>query len=313
MELRYISEFLVLAEKCHYSDAADKLYISQSSLTRHIQSLEDELGVQLFGKMGRNVKLSIYGEQFFPYAKKFVELNRECLVDMRYMEDGVNNTLVIGVIPSNNYYGMFEPIADFQRNNTHFTLNIVEADTLCLLDMIRNDTCDFAFVRGTDDDTQEFCYMDIVDEDIVVLVSRKSALAKADTISLADLRDQQFITLSKQSFLYQFVVDACQKVGFEPQIALSATRAITRQIATERGDGVTLLPRQAAMRYITNNMHLIELNPPLVTKFRLVYAKRKKLSMAGKKFIKDIGETIAQLQEELGKKAKSEHTTGTHP
>ena len=61
MEIDYVNEFLVLAKVLNYSDAADRLFISQSSLFKHIKALETELGVPLFEKDGKFIVLSKYG------------------------------------------------------------------------------------------------------------------------------------------------------------------------------------------------------------------------------------------------------------
>lgn len=61
MEIKYLSEFVTLAKTKNYMEAADILYISQSSLSKHIQSIERELGVTLFDRSTRRVKLSADG------------------------------------------------------------------------------------------------------------------------------------------------------------------------------------------------------------------------------------------------------------
>jgi len=76
VDLRYVSEFRVLAETGNFLDAASDLDISQSTLSRHIQSLEAELGARLFTRSTRRVSLSEYGGVFLPYAKQLLEIER---------------------------------------------------------------------------------------------------------------------------------------------------------------------------------------------------------------------------------------------
>ena len=77
MELSYIREFVVLAETGNYLEAADALFIAQSSLSRHIKSIELDLGSPLFDRTTRKVVLNGFGQAFLPYAKKMVEIQEE--------------------------------------------------------------------------------------------------------------------------------------------------------------------------------------------------------------------------------------------
>ena len=70
MEIDYIREFVVLTETENFLEAAERLFISQSSLTRHIKSLEEDLGMQVFDRTTRKVTLNNFGKLFLPYAKE---------------------------------------------------------------------------------------------------------------------------------------------------------------------------------------------------------------------------------------------------
>ncbi|MBR4162570.1 MAG: LysR family transcriptional regulator, partial [Solobacterium sp.] len=76
MEIHYIIEFVDLADTKSYSESAKNLHISQSSLSRHIQFLEKELGEPLFVRSTRKMALSPFGRSYLPYAKKIAEANR---------------------------------------------------------------------------------------------------------------------------------------------------------------------------------------------------------------------------------------------
>ena len=74
MELNYLQEFVTLARTLHYSEAAEELFVSQATLTRHIQALEQELGEPLFSRTTRKTSLTEFGQAFLPYAESMVQL-----------------------------------------------------------------------------------------------------------------------------------------------------------------------------------------------------------------------------------------------
>ena len=74
MEIEYIKEFVVLAETENYLEAAESLFISQSTLSKHIKIIEKELDVQLFDRTTRKVHLNKYGKMFLKYAKEISHL-----------------------------------------------------------------------------------------------------------------------------------------------------------------------------------------------------------------------------------------------
>ena len=77
MDIKHLAEFVALAETGNYLETADNLFISQSTLSKHIMALEKELGVSLFERTTRKIHLSTEGETFLPYALKIVRLQEE--------------------------------------------------------------------------------------------------------------------------------------------------------------------------------------------------------------------------------------------
>ena len=69
MDISYFREFVILAETCNYWAAAERLYIGQSSLSKHIKTMEKELGGELFSRTSRKVELTDFGRLMLPYAQ----------------------------------------------------------------------------------------------------------------------------------------------------------------------------------------------------------------------------------------------------
>ncbi|MBQ9309111.1 MAG: LysR family transcriptional regulator, partial [Clostridia bacterium] len=78
METEYLRQFALLAKECHFQTAADLLYISQSTLSKHIAALEKELGEPLFYRTTRQVSLTPFGEKMLPYAEKIIGIVNAC-------------------------------------------------------------------------------------------------------------------------------------------------------------------------------------------------------------------------------------------
>jgi len=96
MELRHIRYFVRAAELLHFTHAAESLYISQPTLSTHIQQLEEELGLPLFDRIGRNVRLTEAGRLFLEHAHRAqndLDLAKERIADLKGLLSG---TLTIG-------------------------------------------------------------------------------------------------------------------------------------------------------------------------------------------------------------------------
>ena len=117
MELKYIREFVSLAETSNYFETAERLFITTSSLSRHIKALEEELGMPLFDRTTRKVVLNRHGRLFLPYAKQFVKIDDDCT--MAFEEEAMYSKGAIGIgsIPMMKAYGISDILRQYRQNN----------------------------------------------------------------------------------------------------------------------------------------------------------------------------------------------------
>ena len=104
MNTENLKEFIVLAETKNFWEASERLYMNQSTLSKHIKSLENDLGVALFTRTTRRVELTNYGEIFLPYAKSVTRSEFEGISAIQRMLNIENGLLTIGTIPSMPQY-----------------------------------------------------------------------------------------------------------------------------------------------------------------------------------------------------------------
>ena len=138
MELNYVKEFLELASNCNFQETADTLFIAQSTLSRHIKALEADLGVQLFVRATRNVKLSDAAQLFLPYAAQLVEIEKQWMKMLSEYAKSSQGTITIGAIPSMSHYNINEILSEFTKKYSSLSLNLIEGDTMELAQMLQD-------------------------------------------------------------------------------------------------------------------------------------------------------------------------------
>ena len=147
MNTEYLKEFVVLAETKNFWEASDRLYMNQSTLSKHIKSLENELGVDLFLRTTRRVELTNYGQTFLPYAKSITHFEFEGISAIRRLQNIENGLLTIGTFPSMPQYHITQLLSQFQTSHPDATIRITEDDPVNLLHYLENESCEIVFQR----------------------------------------------------------------------------------------------------------------------------------------------------------------------
>lgn len=126
MTFEQIKSFLAIVKFNHFTLASQELYISQSSISKHIKSLEKELGVELFNRQHRNVKLTEAGEEFYKFAKKSMKDYYNILSEMKRYSCEESASISIGVIDTMVEYGIASLISDFQNQFPNIQVDLKE-------------------------------------------------------------------------------------------------------------------------------------------------------------------------------------------
>lgn len=285
MEIKYIRHFVVLAETGNYLEAADILFMAQSSLSRHIKSIEEDLGAPLFDRTTRKVELNDFGKTFLPYAKKIVELQDEYERALRNHLSGRTSTLTVASIPAMVNYHITDVLAGFQKENPEYRLNIIEADSTQIFQMIKEKKCECGFTRDADGLFSDMRQVEFASDHLVAVLSPEHPLAGRDFLTLEMLREEKFLFLNKNTTMYTICYHACRQAGFEPDVAFTGLRGENLIDLAARGMGVALLTRKPIVHLAGDRVLLVDVVPTVTTSINLVYPSEGKLSAALKKFI----------------------------
>ncbi|MCC3385876.1 LysR family transcriptional regulator [Enterocloster citroniae] len=286
MDIDYIHEFVVLADTGNYMEAADKLFLTQSSLTRHIQKLEADLGVLLFDRSTRHIELNKYGNLFMPYARQISQLQKEYTTTFCNELNRERGTIRIGAIPVMTQYQITDILARFQQENRNFMLDIQEADSLKLIQMLRDEEIDFAVIRESDDASSAFCKIPITQDTLAALMPAGHPLAVKDHIELKQLYRDSFLLLGRDTFMYSLCVRECRSAGFEPHIAFTSNRVDNIIGLVSKGMGVGLLTKRPVMSANHSEIAVVDILPAITTTISLAYLPGKKLTAPQQQLVK---------------------------
>lgn len=285
MEIAYICEFVTLSETCNYMEAADQLFISQSALSRHIKTLEEDLGVQLFDRSTRKVSLSRFGTLFLPYARKIASTQYEYEAAISAAQKAEHGNIRIGSIPVMSQYHITDLFVAFQKENPGISLDIIEGDSYELIRLLRSGQCDLAFIREGEENTDEFNIIHYDVDQLTAFLPKGHPLADRSFIRIEQLRNEPLMLLSKNTYMYSLCINTCKRAGFEPNVVLTTHHASNMLDLVRKGMGISLLTKRPTIPLLTEDIVAIDIEPRIITNIDLAYPKNKQMDAGEKRFI----------------------------
>ncbi len=177
MDFEQIRAFLNVAVLRSFSEAAEKMFISQPSVSMRIKALEEELGVVLFDRSkAREPSLTDAGRIFFDYAQSMLNMQDECREKLSGVRSEAAGLLYIGASTVPGIFLIPDLLVKFKRIAPKVSYNINVLDTSAVLEGILNYSYDLGFV-GLIKQDDRLCYIKIA-EDELLLCSRKGTLSK---------------------------------------------------------------------------------------------------------------------------------------
>lgn len=247
MEINKLKTFVDLAKTLSFSETAENLYTSQSTISKQIKSLEKELGQPLFIRTNKKVELSDFGKAILENAAKIVELEQAISNQAQKFAVQNKNQIHIGVIPTFSNYEIFQKTMDYQKLHPKLSIVLHELETNVLVQKLMQNKIDIAFTRSMNIHELGFNQIPIAQEKFKVCLYKGHSLAKEKIIHLQDLKSEKFIMLAKNSLLYQPVIDLCHEAGFEPNVSFVGDRmsSILRMVNNQQGISILMHPKVA--------------------------------------------------------------------
>jgi Transcriptional regulator len=284
--LRY---FITLAQLEHYGKTAEKLKITQPGLSHAIASLEEELGVRLFEKEGRNIVLNKYGKMFYDDVNKIMNMLDTSVNSFQNISEGggiislsMIKPLAIKDIPKVTHDFLEinnEKEIDF-RFDTGVTKDIVEG--------LKSGIYDIGFCSKMEEET-EVEFVPIKKQEMCAVVPYDHPLAKYKELHLKDTIPYKQIIFSKSSGLRPVIDGLFEKIGEYPKVSYEIEEDSLMVGLVAQNFGIAILPKMYSIQYI-NVKAIPIIKPDWESYFYIARMKNRYHSKAADSFFRYVCE-----------------------
>lgn len=298
LELRQLRYFVAVAEREHISIAAEKLQVAQSAVSRQIANLEDELGVKLFERIGRNVKLTPIGKVFYEHtleSLKAIDFAQKQIEEYLNPEEG---TIKIGFPTSLASFLLPTIISAFKKEHPTVSFQLRQGSYRYLIQAVKDRELNLAFLGPVPANEESIDMKILFTENIAALVPENHRLANKKEIQLADLHKDPFVVFPRDYILHQVAVEACKSVGFTPHITTMGEDLDALKGLVAAGIGVSLLPESAFYDATPRRTAKLTLtNPPFTRNVGVIYPRNRDLAPSEKIFLDFVCQLFSRLSQ----------------
>ncbi|MBM7572282.1 LysR family transcriptional regulator [Aquibacillus albus] len=300
MELRQLRYFMEVAEREHVSEAAANLHVAQSAISRQIANLEAELGVSLFEREGRNVKLTQIGKIFFTHtttAMKAIDHARKQIDEYLDPERG---TIKIGFPTSLASQLLPTVISEFKEKFPKVAFQLRQGSYNFLIESVKNRDIDLAFLGPVPTDQIDIKGDILFSENLSALIPASHPLSERKSINLRDLRNEPFVLFPKGYILHKLAIDGCKQAGFQPIVTSEGEDLDAIKGLVSAGIGITLLPESAFGETLSRYTKKVAIESPQLRRtVGIIIPKHRNLAPSEKvfyNFVKDFFSVLQQFQ-----------------
>lgn len=283
MTLRHLHIFMKVCDEGSMSGAAERLYISQPSVSQAISELERHYEVRLFERLGKKLYLTQGGQKLLNYARHIINLYNEAEREMHEIKTG--GTLRIGASITIGTYILFDIIKKFKELKQNIVIEPVVDNTAVIEGMLLKDEIDFGIVEGAVH-SSDLIVSPIMEDELVLICSPRHPWVESKAVKAKDLENKGFIVREEGSGtreLFESVMDSNGIKWFKTAV-LNNTESIKNAVAADMG--ISMISKIA----ITKELDMGELASVKLEglkfkrSFSIVYHKNKYISSVMKSF-----------------------------
>jgi DNA-binding transcriptional LysR family regulator len=263
MEIRQLEYLVAVAEEASFTRAAARVHVAQPGISAQIRRLESELGLELFDRSGRTVRLTQAGSSVLPYARAALAAVASARVAIDDLHGLVRGRVSVGMVTACTSVAFTDLLSSFHALHPGVELSLSEANSDEMIEALRDGTLDLAWIGVAGPAPAGIATQAIVDDAIVAAVGPDHPLSSRSSIGLRDLCMHTLVALPAGTGVRSALDAACAAAGLTPQVAFEANALDVVARLARQGMGVAILPESVAAA-LADELHALAIVRPRI-------------------------------------------------
>jgi len=239
MNFRHLRTFVAIAEHGGFARAASQLHLTQSAASRQIQALEIELGVPLFDRIGRSVRLTSEGEDLLRQSRRVLAEINSLGERARALKTGETGVLRLGTTPQVIENLLADFLLAYRRRHPGVEVHLIEDGGARLPDRLENGDVHLTIMPAGD---ERFRARLLYPMHVIVVCPKSHRLSRHRVIELSELADEPLLLLDRGFASWEWFHAACQVAHIKPRVLLESAAPHTVVALARTGHGLALVP-----------------------------------------------------------------------
>jgi len=306
INLKLLQTFLLVAHHSSFRTAAEKAFRSPSAVSAQVRQLEAQLGVALFHRTTRNVRITREGEQMLECVQRALQEVESGLRKIQEAADMQHGRVVLSCSPTVAQTRLARVLAAFEQEYPSIEVNVHELTASAMFESVRQRQVDFGI--GPEIDTHEFQFDPVMQDPLLALVPKhfittaKLASPRTKTLSLEALADMPILMITRATTLRGMLDKAFYDRNLSIKMRYEFTQAQTLISMACAGIGVAILPHIALPPQVDASVRVLRISsPPLIRQISVITNRGQKLSPAALRMVQLLKQYMPDAQTARGR------------
>lgn len=299
-DIKHLHYFLEVAKRKSFTKAAHHLFVTQPTISKMIKDIEDELGMQLLDRSGKEIELTDAGKIVFEQSRKIVKSFDHLSDELGDLTHARVGKLTIGLPPMIGVYFFPAILGKFRNKYPGVDLHIVEYGAKKIADCVSEGILEVGVTVGPFDHRHLDSFV-FYDDPICVVVNQSHWLSKKSNVTLNELKSESFILFPEDFALRTMITKACEHAGYQPKIVFESSQWDFMIKLVSEGFGIALLPLSIVKKAKDQSVISVPLNEKDLTwHLSMIWRRNHYLSFAARAWIEESAKAL-KLQKVIDK------------
>ena len=283
MDIQSLQAFVMVAESASFSLAANRLFITQSAVSKRIALLEQQLNCRLFDRIGRHIMLTEAGERLLPKAREIQLALKDAEILVSNLNQEVSGRLSFAASHHISLHRLPPILKSFAQSFPDVTLDLRFDESELAYESVLKGDIELALITLAPHTDARICSEQIWDDRLFYTVSTHHPLTKKQRVTLAQLNQYPAILPKPETFTHQLVRQQMSAWKMEPNLGMSTNYLDTIRMMVSIGLGWSLLPESLIDDQLLRlNLEAAPIHRPL----GYIYHRERTLSNAAQQMVK---------------------------